>query len=95
MSISLDQLHDFHHFAEAKLRSEDIESLDELFELWRIELPTPDEAADVHQGDSRRTRRFASGAVLPGRGGERGTPRQTWPLAAMTFDIDLFLGSIV
>jgi predicted transcriptional regulator len=49
MSIVHDEYAGFQQFAEAKLRSENIESLDELFDLWRIEHPTSDEQADVHQ----------------------------------------------
>jgi len=47
MSIVEDELAEFHRFAEEKLRAGDAASLDELFDLWRIEHPAPDEAADV------------------------------------------------
>jgi hypothetical protein len=48
MSIVHDELAGFQHFAEQKIRGGDVESLDELFDLWRLEHPTPDEQADVH-----------------------------------------------
>jgi len=48
MSVVHDEFAGFQHFAEEKLRTGSVESLDELFELWRIEHPTPDEEADVH-----------------------------------------------
>lgn len=48
MSIVHDEFAGFQHFAEEKLRRGDVESLDELFDLWRIEHPTTDEQADVH-----------------------------------------------
>jgi predicted transcriptional regulator len=48
MSIVHDQLAGFQQFAEEKLRHGEVESLEELFDLWGLEHPTSDEEADVH-----------------------------------------------
>jgi predicted transcriptional regulator len=48
MSIVHDELAGFQRFAEERLRSGEAQSLDELFDLWRLEHPTPDEQDDVH-----------------------------------------------
>jgi hypothetical protein len=49
MSISIDQLNDFHQFALARVGTGNVESLDELFDLWRLEHPTDEERTDVHE----------------------------------------------
>jgi hypothetical protein len=49
MSVSLDQLDDFHRFAQQKLQAEGAESLEELCDLWRIENPSEDEAAEIDE----------------------------------------------
>ena len=49
MSLSLDQLEDFHRFAQQKLQSGDVESLEELCDLWRIEHPSAEEEADIQE----------------------------------------------
>lgn len=48
MSIAHDELESFHQFAEQRLKSGGPQSLDELFDLWRIEHPSDEEQADVH-----------------------------------------------
>jgi len=48
MSIVHDELAGFQQFADEKLRGGEVESLDELFDLWRLAHPTPDDEADVH-----------------------------------------------
>jgi predicted transcriptional regulator len=48
MSIVHDEFVGFQHFAEERIQSGKVESLDELFDLWRLEHPTSDEQDDVH-----------------------------------------------
>ncbi len=48
MSVVHDELAGFQRFAEEKLRRGEVESLDELFDLWRLEHAAPDEQAEVH-----------------------------------------------
>jgi hypothetical protein len=49
MSIVHDELAGFQQFAEEKLRLGEVQSLEELFDLWCIEHPSRNEAADVHE----------------------------------------------
>ena len=49
MSVSLDQLDDFHRFAQQRLQNSDTESLEELVDLWRIEHPSAEEQAEIHE----------------------------------------------
>jgi len=49
MSVTCDELNDFHHFALGRLQTEPAESLEELVDLWRLEHPSPDEQAEVHE----------------------------------------------
>jgi predicted transcriptional regulator len=49
MPFTSDQLDDFHHFAQVRLRTEPAESLEELVDLWRLEHPTGEEQADTHE----------------------------------------------
>jgi hypothetical protein len=48
MSTTFDQLAAFQQFAVQKVDAGEAESLEELFDLWRLEHPTPEEQADIH-----------------------------------------------
>jgi hypothetical protein len=48
MSATFDQLAAFQQFAVQKVDAGEAESLEELFDLWRLEHPTPEEQADIH-----------------------------------------------
>jgi hypothetical protein len=49
MSTTFDQLAAFQQFAVQKVDAGEAESLEELFDLWRLEHPTPEEQADIHE----------------------------------------------
>jgi hypothetical protein len=48
MSTAHDQLAAFQEFAIQKVDAGEAESLEELFDLWRLEHPTPEEQAEIH-----------------------------------------------
>jgi len=48
MSVTSGQLEAFHRFAQQKLQNGGAESIEELFDLWRIEQPSPEEQAEIH-----------------------------------------------
>jgi hypothetical protein len=48
MSVSFEQLDAFQRFAQEKVHAGEADSLEELFDLWRLEHPTSEEQADVH-----------------------------------------------
>lgn len=49
MAPTKDQLESFYHFANNKIQANGSEpSLDSIYQLWRLENPTPDEQRDVH-----------------------------------------------
>ena len=54
MTVTCEELDRFHLFATQKLRNGGAESIEELVDLWRIEHPAPEEAAEIdaiiHQG---------------------------------------------
>ena len=49
MSTASDQLAAFLQFAHQKVDAGEAETLEELFDLWRLEHPTPEEHAEVHE----------------------------------------------
>jgi hypothetical protein len=49
MSSTLDDLAAFQQFAQQKVHAGEAESLDELFDLWRLEHPTAEEQAEIHE----------------------------------------------
>ena len=49
MSTAFDQLAAFQQFAQQKVGAGEAETLEELFDLWRFEHPTPEEQAEVHE----------------------------------------------
>jgi hypothetical protein len=49
MSTAHDDLAAFQQFALQKVNAGEAESLEELFDLWLIEHPTPEEQAEVHE----------------------------------------------
>jgi hypothetical protein len=49
MSTAFDQLAAFQQFAHQKVGAGEAETLEELFDLWRLEHPTPEEQAEVHE----------------------------------------------
>jgi hypothetical protein len=49
MSSTLDDLAAFQQFAQQKVDSGEAESLEELFGLWRLEHPTTEEQAEIHE----------------------------------------------
>ena len=48
MSVTSDELENFQRFALQKLQNGDAQSIEELFDLWRIEHPTPEEVSEIH-----------------------------------------------
>jgi hypothetical protein len=48
MPVAQQDLDSFHRFAQQKLQNGGAESIEELFDLWRIENPSPDEQAEIH-----------------------------------------------
>jgi predicted transcriptional regulator len=65
MSIVHDELAGFQQFAEAKLRLCEVQSLEELFDLWRIEHPSRDEQADVHEAIREGLKDIEAGRYRP------------------------------
>jgi predicted transcriptional regulator len=49
MSTIPDDLAAFQHFAHQKVDAGEAQSLEELFDLWRLEHPTADEQAEIHE----------------------------------------------
>ena len=49
MSTAFDQLAAFQQFAHQKVDAGEAETLEELFDLWRLEHPTPEEQAEIHE----------------------------------------------
>ncbi len=49
MSTTHDLLAAFQQFAHRKVDAGEAESLEELFDLWRLEHPTAEEQAEVHE----------------------------------------------
>jgi hypothetical protein len=49
MSTIPDDLAAFQQFAHQKVDAGEAESLEELFDLWRLEHPTADEQAEIHE----------------------------------------------
>lgn len=48
MLVTQQDLDSFHRFAQQKLQNGGAESIEELFDLWRIEHPSPKEQAEIH-----------------------------------------------
>jgi predicted transcriptional regulator len=48
MLVTQQDLDSFHRFAQQKLHNGGTESIEELFDLWRIENPTPEDQAEIH-----------------------------------------------
>jgi hypothetical protein len=48
MLVTQQDLDSFHQFAQAKLQNGGAESIEELFDLWRINCPTPEDEAEIH-----------------------------------------------
>jgi predicted transcriptional regulator len=67
MPVSLDQLDDFHRFAQQKLQDEGAESLEELCDLWRIEHPSMEEQAEIHEAIRQGLADIAAGRHRPVR----------------------------
>jgi predicted transcriptional regulator len=65
MSISSDDLNRFHQFADEKLRTAGAESMDELFDLWRIEHPSPEEQAEIDEAIREGLADIAAGRYRP------------------------------
>jgi hypothetical protein len=65
MSVSLDQLDDFHRFAQQRLQAEGAESLEELCDLWRIEHPSADEAAEIDEAIQQGLADIEAGRYRP------------------------------
>jgi predicted transcriptional regulator len=49
MSTAFDQLAAFQQFAHQKVDAGEAETLEELFDLWRLEHPTPEEQTEIHE----------------------------------------------
>jgi predicted transcriptional regulator len=48
MLVTQQDLDSFHRFAQEKLQNGGAESIEELFDLWRIERPSAEEQAEIH-----------------------------------------------
>lgn len=49
MAVTKDQLESFYHFANNELSANRSDlTLDQIYQTWRLENPTPEEQADVH-----------------------------------------------
>ena len=54
MPVTQHQIDSFHRFATERLSNGQVElSIDELYEVWRLENPTPEEQADIHAAIQR------------------------------------------
>ena len=49
MPTAFEELAAFQQFAVQKVDAGEAQSLEELFDLWRIEHPTPEEQAEIHE----------------------------------------------
>jgi hypothetical protein len=49
MSATLDEIDDFQRFAKQQVQAGADRSLSELFDLWSLENPSPEEQAEVHE----------------------------------------------
>lgn len=67
MPVSLDQLDDFHRFAQQKLQSGGAESLEELCDLWRIEHPSDEESVEIHEAITRGLADIEAGRYRPAK----------------------------
>jgi hypothetical protein len=67
MSVSLDQLDDFHRFAQQKVEAGGAESLEELCDLWRIEHPSSEEQAEIHEAIRQGLADIEAGRYRPAR----------------------------
>jgi hypothetical protein len=67
MSVSLDQLDDFHRFAQQRVQAEGAESLVEPCDLWRIEHPSTEEQAEIHETIRQGLTYIAAGRHRPVR----------------------------
>ncbi len=48
MQVTQQDLDSFHRFAQQKLQNGGAESIEELFDLWRIEQPSPEDENEIH-----------------------------------------------
>lgn len=65
MSFTFDELENFHQFAQVHLQSEPAESLEELVDLWRLEHPTAEEQAEVHEAIHQGLEDLRAGRFRP------------------------------
>lgn len=65
MSIVHDELAGFQQFAQDALRRGEAQSLVELFDLWQLAHPTPDEAADVDAAIQQGLKDIKAGKYRP------------------------------
>jgi hypothetical protein len=65
MAATLSELEDFHRFAKQKLQNGGAESIEELFDLWRIEHPTPEDKAEIHAAIRRGLSDIKAGRGRP------------------------------
>jgi hypothetical protein len=48
MQVTQQDLDSFHRFAQQKIQNGGAESIEELFDLWRIAHPSPEEQDEIH-----------------------------------------------
>jgi hypothetical protein len=65
MSTTHDQLAAFQQFAVQKVNAGEAETLEEIFDLWRLEHPTPEEQAAIHEAIRQGLADIESGRYRP------------------------------
>jgi len=65
MSTTHDDLAAFQQFAVQKVDAGEVGSLEELFDLWRIEHPTTEEEAEIHEAIRRGLADIDAGRYRP------------------------------
>jgi predicted transcriptional regulator len=65
LPASRQDLERFRQFADEKLRTAGAESMDELFDLWRIEHPSPEEQAEIDEAIREGPADLAAGRYRP------------------------------
>ncbi|MEX2305991.1 MAG: hypothetical protein WD738_00250 [Pirellulales bacterium] len=65
MLVTQQDLDSFHRFAQQKLQNGGAVSIEELFDLWRIEHPSPEEQEEIHAAIRRGLADIKAGRGRP------------------------------